>query len=340
MSADGRRARLVEERIAAVRGLIADRRARGALLSGRASFAWATAGGEAHVVLSSEAAVAGLLVTPDDAVVLTAVNEAARIAEEELDGLGLEVVALPWHDAGAVQAEATRRVGGTPLDDAALEPRILPLRCRLSELEIERMTWLAARAAQATAGALAGVRPGRTEHEAAADAQHSLAALGIRTPVLLAAADERIVRYRHPLPTARAVQRRLMLVVVAERWGLHVALTRFAELEPPDGELQRRGEAARHVHDAMVAATRSGRTLGDVLAVARHAYEDAGHREEWQLHHQGGIIGYQGRERIAVPRDPTTIEPGMAFAWNPSIAGAKAEETVVLDGPEPRVLTA
>ena len=340
MNARERRKRLVGDRLAAIRALLDGRGARAALLSRRPNFAWATAGGEAHVVLSSETAVAALLVTPDNAAVLTAVNEAPRIAEEELEGLDLEVVALPWEDAGALEAEARRRAGGRPLDDAALEDDILPIRCRLSELEIERLTWLAGRAGAAAADAVAGVSIGSTEHEAAAEVVRTLGMEGVRAPVLLAAADDRIVRYRHPLPTDRRVQRRLMLVVVAERWGLHVALTRFAELVPPAAEVAHRTDAARLVQDAMVAATRAGNTLGDVFAAARRGYAESGHTDEWRLHHQGGIIGYRGRERIAVPDDPMTIERGMAFAWNPSVAGAKAEETIVLDGPEPRVLTA
>jgi Xaa-Pro aminopeptidase len=157
--------------------------------------------------------------------------------------------------------------------------------------------------------------------------------------VLLAAADDRIARYRHPIPTARPIERRLMLVVVAERWGLHAAITRFAELSEPDAEIVARTEAVARVHEAMVDATRPGATLGDVLGVAQRAYAAEGHPEEWRLHHQGGVIGYAGRERIAVPGDRTAIEHGMAFAWNPSIAGAKAEETILLREDGVRVLT-
>jgi len=93
-------------------------------------------------------------------------------------------------------------------------------------------------------------------------------------------------------------------LIVAERWGLHVAVTRFAELRPPDADLSARMAATEQVHAAMIEATRSGRTLGDVFAAAQAAYADVGHPDEWRLHHQGGIIGYQGRERIAVPGDP------------------------------------
>ena len=333
------RTKVAFERLAAVRIILAERGASGALLTRRANVAWVTLGAQAHVVLSSEAAVVGVLVTADDAVVLTQINEAARIADEELDGLGLEVVALPWHDPDAVAAEARRRAGGDPLDDAALEASLLPLRMRLSELEAERVTWLSDRARAAVEGALDGAAPGRTEHEVSAEAARLLGVVGARAPVLLAAADDRIARYRHPIPTARRVERRLMLVVVAERWGLHAAITRFAELSEPDPEIVARLEAVARVHEAMVSATRPGVTLGDVLTAAQRAYAAEGHSDEWRLHHQGGVIGYHGRERIAVPGDETAIEPGMAFAWNPSITGAKAEETILLGREGVRVLT-
>jgi antitoxin VapB len=149
--------------------------------------------------------------------------------------------------------------------------------------------------------------------------------------VVLAAADERIERYRHPLPSEAPMRRRLMLVVVAERFGLHVAATRFKELVRPDAELRRRIDAVAEVQLALREATRPGATLGDCFAAAQAAYARVGFPDEWRLHHQGGLIGYQGRERIAVPTDPTVIEPGMAFAWNPSITGTKVEETFLLD---------
>lgn len=330
---------LVAERIDAIRRLLAERGAPAALLRTRRNFAWATLGGENHVVLADEDGVAALLVTPADAVVLTAINEASRIQDEELGDLPISVEALPWHDEGATGRAARRIAGAEPLTDAALEADIVRLRCILSEPEAERMAELAGRAGAAIGAATEGVEPGISEHEAAAIVAGRLAAEGIRTPVLLAAADERIDRYRHPIPSPRHVRHRVMLVVVAERWGLHAAMTRFAELDEPDAELARRKSAVDGIHDVMVAATRPGQTLGGVLAAAQVAYAEAGHPEEWKLHHQGGIIGYQGRERIAVPDDPTVIREGMAFAWNPSITGAKAEATMLVTPDGPRILT-
>jgi hypothetical protein len=48
------------------------------------------------------------------------------------------------------------------------------------------------------------------------------------------------------------------------------------------------------------------------------------------------MTGYASREIIATPGTQQEVKVGQAFAWNPSLVGAKAEETFVLgpDGPE------
>jgi Xaa-Pro aminopeptidase len=154
------------------------------------------------------------------------------------------------------------------------------------------------------------------------------------------AADERIPRFRHPIPTDTAIRGRVMLVLVAERWGLNAAVTRFREWDPLGDELTRRFDAVRDVERAMHEATAPGATLGAVMAAAQEAYARVGHPDAWREHHQGGTIAYQGRERVAVPGDPTPIEAGMAFAWNPSIVGVKVEDTFILgDGGDRRLVT-
>jgi antitoxin VapB len=207
----------------------------------------------------------------------------------------------------------------------------MPLRARLDVLDRGRLADLGRDAASVLDEAVAAVEATESEQVAAGRLVGGLTAVGLRAPVVLAAADERIERYRHPLPTEAPIRRRVMLVVVAERFGLHVAATRFREFAAPGAELRRRIEAVGEVQRALRDATRPGDTLGDCFAAAQAAYGRVGFPDEWRLHHQGGLIGYQGRERIAVPTDPTVIEPGMAFAWNPSITGTKVEETFLLD---------
>lgn len=330
----------VRERLRRLRSLLDRRGEAGALLITRRNFSWLTAGGSGHVLQSTEAAIAAMLVTRDEVVAITQNIEAARLAEEELDGLGIEVVPVPWWEPGAIEAEATRRLptGRSPAGDKDLEPELCQYRSVLSAFDLGRLAILGRTAREAIDAVLAGVRPGVTEDDLVADLLGRLS--GVRVPVVLAAADERIARYRHPLPGPGPIRARVMLVLVAERWGLHVALTRIRELEPPSSGLARRTRAVRDVQAAMHAATRPGVTFGAIFDVARAAYSDAGYPDEWRDHHQGGSIGYQARERIAVPGDTTIVEPGMAFAWNPSIAGTKAEDTIVVDRGVVRVVTA
>jgi Xaa-Pro dipeptidase len=51
------------------------------------------------------------------------------------------------------------------------------------------------------------------------------------------------------------------------------------------------------------------------------------------------MTGYASRDIIANPSAQQGIEEGQAFAWNPSLEGAKAEDTFVLGPSGPEVLT-
>jgi len=93
------------------------------------------------------------------------------------------------------------------------------------------------------------------------------------------------------------------------------------------------------VNAALIEATRPGRRAGEILTVALEAYAVAGHADEWQQHHQGGLAGFLGREYRAMPRSTQTVEAGQLFAWNPSVKGAKCEETILVGAQCNEVLT-
>ena len=326
--ADGRTAE-VAARLAALREIL-DRRGRAtAFLVARRNFSWLTAGGVNHIVLASEAGEAGILVSRDEAVVIAPNIEARRVADEELAGTGFAVDAVDWWGAGGIADEARRRGGAKLLDDAALEEDLEGLRSRLSAFDQARLAHLGREATRAVEASVAEAQPGMTEAELVTDLQCRLG--DMRAPVLLAAADDRIVKYRHPLPTPNPMRRRVMLILVGERWGLHVAVTRFREFEPPNDDLRGRIAAVGEVQAALHEASRPGATLGEAFAAGQAAYARTGYPDEWKLHHQGGTIAYRGRERVARPGDATPIVDGMAFAWNPSITGAKVEETFILE---------
>ena len=130
-----------------------------------------------------------------------------------------------------------------------------------------------------------------------------------------------------------------MLIAGARRWGLVVSLTRLVHFGEPDDELRRRHAAVTAVDAALIRATRPGAAAGDVFRVGLAAYAEQGFPDEWTRHHQGGATGYAGREYRATPDTPHVVRDCQAFAWNPSIAGTKSEDTILVTAEGAEVLT-
>jgi Xaa-Pro aminopeptidase len=307
-----------------------------------ANFAWCTGGADTKVDHVAPEGIADLIVRADaPLIVLTSTIEAPRMRSEQTPGL--EVVEYPWHEDRLAALRAVvgdARLGSdTRLPHTAdLSGEIARLRWTLDSDAVETLRAVGAAATAAMAEAAAKVEAGMTEHEAAAGLAAACRSRGLTATVLLAAADDRIAMHRHPVPVGATIERRAMLVASAESRGLYANLTRIVELDEPGPDLARRRRACDEILARMRdEATRPGRTLGEAFADCRRFYAEAGFPEEWRLHHQGGLTGYASRELIATPATREVIEAGQAFAWNPSVAGAKAEETFVLTehGPEP-----
>ena len=317
----------------------------GALLVRRpANFAWYTGGADNRVDHAAPVGVAAILLTVEDEYVLTDNVEAPRMREEETPGF--EVVEHPWYEdpLGLVR----ELIGDSPLgtdfptaDARDVSEEISPLRHVLDGDALEQYRRLGSDAASAVSEAAGSLEPGITEPEAAANLAAACRRLGLFSPVLLAASGARADRFRHPIPRGGVLGRRAMLVVCAERGGLYANLTRIVDFEEPDRETARRQEACEAVLRRMrEEATRPGRTLADAFADCRRFYAEEGFPDGWRGHHQGGMTGYASREIIATPATRQEIRTGQAFAWNPSLAGAKAEETFILTNDGPEVVTA
>ena len=321
-----------------------DERGLGALLLSRpANFAWYTGGADNRVDHGDPVGVASVLITTDDAYVLTNNIEAPRMREEQTPEM--EVVEHPWHEEPAAHLrELTGGTGvGTDFPSTSgpdLSAEISPLRYALDGDAIEDYRRLGEDTVIAVSEAAGSLSPETDELEAAAELSAACLRRGMFAPVLLAASDERLVRHRHPVPHGGSLGKQAMLVVCAERGGLFVSLTRMIYFREPDPKTARRQEACEEILRRMrEEATRKGRTLAQSFEDCRRFYAEAGYPEGWRDHHQGGMTGYASREVIATPGTPQEITEAQAFAWNPSLVGAKAEETFVL-GPEgPEVLT-
>lgn len=328
-----------------VQDLLEERKLDALLLQRVSSFAWATCGAASYVNTATTNGEATLLITPSGKYLITNNIEATRLErEEKLAAQGWEFRVAPWHEAQDAVAELTRglRLGADgPYPDAAdLSSDLARLRANLTPEEGERFRELGRLCAEAMDSAVRAVRPGQTEYQIAGLLAHEAERRGVRAVVNLIATDERIFAFRHPLPTDKELQRYAMLVLCGRRWGLVCSVTRFVHFGRLPNDLRRKAEAVARIDATFIAATRPGRTLGEIFQQAMRVYAETGFPDEWHLHHQGGPAGYEAREYIATPDSADVVSIGQAYAWNPSITGTKSEDTILVGEADNGVLTA
>ena len=102
----------------------------------------------------------------------------------------------------------------------------------------------------------------------------------------------------------------------------------------------RKAEAVAQVDATFLAATRPGHVLGQVFRRATATYAETGFTDERQWHHQGGPAGYERREHIATSGSQDVVQADQVYAWNPSIAGTRSEDTILVTAAGPEMLTA
>lgn len=314
------------------------------LVSRHENIAWATAGQvDVRIGLPRETGAASLLFTRSGSYYLTTNNEAARLAAEEFGGLDFQPLIQPWYAADP--ASVARKVAGNGKigadHPAAGFPVVsmTPLRLALTEWEIERYRWLGENVAKTVTELLSQLKPGMTETAMQALVAEALFARRILPSVLLIATDDRIRTFRHAVSRDGVLQRFCMLNLCARRWGLSVSITRFAHFGAMPSELEEKFAAISRVNASLLHATRAGAISEELFLVAQQAYAAEGFPGEEEMHHQGGATGYWEREWVARPGGTERVLEQQAFAWNPSLQGAKAEDTVILQNGELETLT-
>ena len=317
----------------------------GVLIRRNENVAWVTGGAvELRVLTPAETGVASLLVTAEGKrFYFTTENEAPRLHDEEFGALDFEPVLFPWY-ADETVAAAEKLAGGPLGSDtpgAGLTPvNLYPLRASLSESEIARYRWLGAETAAATVEALHQVEPGLSEYDLEAITAAGLLRRGILPSVYLYAVDDRIFKYKHAVARGARLKQYAMLNLCARKWGLAISITRFVHFGALPAELAARFKSAAQVNAALLDASRVGATSAELFRAAQAAYAAEGFPGEERFHHQGGPTGYGEREWVATPTGTETVVNDQAFAWNPSIRGGKAEDTVLLHDERIEWLTA
>jgi Xaa-Pro aminopeptidase len=334
----------LETKLAKIRHLLDERDLDALLIQRVSNFAWLTGGASAYVNTADELGASELLVTPDRYYVITNNIEAPRLRQEEcLEQQGWVIRESAWHQAPEVLGGLVRglRLGtdGLTPDGLDLNQDLSRLRMNLLPVERERFRQLAEGCADAMQVSIHQVKPGMTEYEIAGLLGKETQSHGILPVVNLVASDERVYTFRHPLPTAKTVERYAMLVLCGRKYGLVCSVTRLVHFGPIPAELNRKAQAVAEIDATLIASTRPGHALRDIFRQAQKKYDDLGFGDEWQHHHQGGPAGYVPREELATSSSNLVVAEGQAYAWNPSIAGAKSEDTILVGAQGNEILT-
>jgi len=316
----------------------------GVLLNSQHNFAWLT-GGKSNVInASAENGACFLFVRADGKKFVLANNiEMPRILAEEVAERDFEPVEFSWQDekaSGNLIFEKAKSlcIGNYEIaSDLNLNPNVrviegLISRCRyfLTETEIERYRELGKDSAIALGKVFEKINAGATEIEIAQKTKDELGQFNINSVVTIVGADERIVNFRHPMPTGKVWKKLLLIAVCGKREGLIASLSRIACIGEIPDDLKRRTEANADVFAKTLAATEIGATGAEIYANIDKAYAENGFAGEINKHHQGGAIGYKTREWVAHPSSAEIVVENQAFAWNPTITGTKMEETTIL----------
>lgn len=332
----------VAEKLERVRAYLGESGRSGVLLTRQFLVSWIGAGIEDVILRGQDQGFVWALVTPDGAYFVGSNIEAARLHAEESPGeLGFEVVGVPWYEGhfssaldDLVDVSGLVNDGAGPGTDASDD--LQTLRLRLTAGERERLRLLGADACEALEDTMRTLRAGMPGTELAAEAAHRLELRGIFPFALLSGGDARRAGFRHPTVSPTPLERDAMMVFVGVRNGLNVACTRTASIGAPDPVLAERHAIASEAEARAIEATRPGATYGEALQAQIDVYEAHGYRDEWKNHTQGGPIGYGAREfgpgPLAAPDRYTTVpvEVDHAVAWNPTVQGAKSEDTFIV----------
>jgi Xaa-Pro dipeptidase len=326
----------IQEKERRVREFLKVRGLQALLLKRQANFSWITGGGLNMVGIATELGNASLLITEKGKYVITNNIEAPRMVEEErLEKQGYQVRSFPWYEdqeLSLVREIVGRGSVGSdwPFPDGVMvAEEVARLRYSLTPEELVRYRWLGGRVSAALEQTMIATEKGEKESAVVGRLCHELWKDRIDPMGMMSAADERISRFRHPIPMEKKVEKFLMVSVNARKGGLIVCLTRFIHFGKVPQELKEKYEANVFIDCVFMAETRPGVPAREVLRKGIEAYGAKGYPEEWKLHHQGGSIGYNPRDYRVNLETPDVVEENQAFTWNPSLTGTKSEDTIL-----------
>jgi len=323
-----------------VRDLMRDKGLEAVVLRRNPNLAWAIAG-RSHVPTTIDAACFDLIITQDSATAITNVVEAPRLIAEEFPS-EINVKTVPWSQGRDPMLPIGAKIGsdqpGGDRIDLGVEIEII--RGSLIAEDVARFKEICSDAAIALGAAMKEVSQADREIDVAGLITRSLWRANLEIAFLGVAGQERVEKFRHPLPTTSLVGARVAASICAKRKGLIASVTRIVTFGPVAQQSIARYEGIYKVEAAMFDATVVGKAFSDPINAAISAYPESGFdKDEWQMHHQGGPTGFLPRDWPANQATTRTIAVNQPIAWNPTGSGWKAEDTILATKSGVEILT-
>jgi antitoxin VapB len=318
------------ERIQPLRDLMKTKGLDAFVLRRNPNLAWAIAG-RAHVPTTIDMACFDLIITHDSATAITNVVEAPRLIAEELPS-EVSVKTIQWSEGRDPLLPTGSKVGsdqpGADRIDLGIEVEMM--RASLIESDLARFQNICIDTAVALGNAMKQAESTDREIDVAGLITHSLWQADLEIAFLGVAGQERVHRFRHPLPTDSVVGNRVSASICAKRKGLIASVTRIVTFGEVTDQMITDYTSIFKVEAALLDATIVGNSFSDPINAAIAAYPANGFdADEWTKHHQGGPTGFLPRDWPANKGSTRLIQSNQPIAWNPTGKGWKAEDTII-----------
>ena len=316
-----------QSRLSKIRALIDEKGLNSIVIRRNPNLAWVI-GGRVHVPLTLDLACFDLVVTKNEVFAVTNAIEAPRLISEEFP-MGLEVKIINWWEGRDALLPIGENVGSDQAGAGRIDlaGEIEKLRQSLIKEDVDRFRLICQDSAIALGEALKLCKKLDREIDVTARIAESLWRRDLELVFIGVAGQERVRKFRHPLPTESIVGNRIVASICARRKGMIASVTRIVSFE---GDERSSYENILKVEAAILDATKVNVKFSEPLEAAIKAYPEFGFAvDEWQRHHQGGPTGFAPRDWPANRQSAQLILPNQPIAWNPTGDGWKAEDTIL-----------
>lgn len=314
------------------------------ILTRRSNFAWITCGGEAVSSRVSHTSPVYLVITPQRKYAVGYVMDLPWAMESVLGNLEYDGVALPTFGKTPEQVALELAEGRTAADDLFLgvddiQRHIVRLHEPYTPEEIARYRQLAAECAAIQAAVARWVEPGMTERQVLAHVWRLYLERGIEGHYMFVGADDRIRRFRHPVPSDKPIEQAVLIAPGVAKWGLLMSTSRLIYFGEPPEDIRRRFHAMATIQAALLARTQVGTPLTALFDLIMELFGQLGYPEERYNHFHGGPVGYWAgyAERMRDPQE--VVKPNMAFLFYLTVAGVHCEELMLVDDQKAEIVS-